>query len=177
MPKHITRDLPNKHVTLRPYIGYPSNRVKETKFNLLPITEVSYIGSEGAWHKKERSNFKKVNGKILRWGVFNRQVYCAEHPLMDDQKVLLKKGQKFVVAWTGNIINGEFRPLSLRKGLFGSNDYTHYQMLAEVVSHYSAALPAKSATNSVEFKKTKSIRISHENVFIRRELIDGQVEF
>ena len=95
MSSHTLRDLPTKHVqqaTLRPYFGYPKNAVKG-KFSFLPVTEVSYIGANGTnGHRKEHSKFERLGGETLRWGMFNRQVYCAVHPLMDGTDVLLKNG-------------------------------------------------------------------------------------
>ena len=176
MSSHTLRDLPTKHVqqaTLRPYFGYPKNAVKG-KFSFLPVTEVSYIGANGTnGHRKEHSKFERLGGETLRWGMFNRQVYCAVHPLMDGTDVLLKKGQKFIVAWSGNIIGGEFRPLSLWKGLAKNNNYTHYQIIADTVS-YSRTMPVVDEKHPEWAKSEKFSMVSHQFVFVRRELIDHQ---
>ena len=111
MSNHILRDLPKQHVkhTLRPYFGYPKNGVKETKLHFLPITDMPYISANGSNGHKKHGAFEKIGGETVRWGMFNRQVYRATHPLMEGLDVLLKKGQKFIVAWPGNISGGEFR--------------------------------------------------------------------
>lgn len=170
--QHIIRDLPKKHVALRPYLGYPKNIAKEMKFHFLPITEISYIGSNG--HKKEHGKFEKMGGETVRWGMFNRQVYCALHPLMDGAEVLLKKGQKFIVAWPGNISGGEFRPLSLWKGLAKNNNYTHYQIIADVVFS-NRTIPVVNEKHPEWATSQKYSSLSRELVFVRRELIDHQL--
>ena len=176
MSSHTIRDLPARHAqhTLRPYFGYPKNAVKG-KFRFLPITEISYIGANGTnGHRKEHGKFEKLGGETLRWGMFNRQVYRAAHPLMDGLDVLLKKDQKFIIAWRGNIVGDHFRPLSLWKGLAKSNNYTHYQLIADVVSNYRT-ISVKSDDHPEWANPKKASSISRECVFVRRELIDRQL--
>ena len=158
MASHVLRDLPKQHVqhTLRPYFGYPKNGAKSGKFRFLPLTEVSYIGANGSnGHKKEHGIFASVGGESLVWGIFRRQVYRTVHPLIDGKEVLLKKDQKFIVAWPGNGMNGGFRPLSLWKGVMGKGSYTHYHVVYPV--------------------ETSSGHTSFYSAFVRRELIDSQL--
>ncbi|MFA6489055.1 MAG: hypothetical protein WCT52_00055 [Candidatus Micrarchaeia archaeon] len=173
----MLRDLPKQHVThtLRPYFGYPKNGVKETKLHFLPITDMPYISTNGSnGHKKEHGKFEKVKDKFVQWGTFNRQVYRATHPLMDGLDVLLKKGQKFIVAWPGNIAAGEFRPLSLWKGLAKNNNYTHYQIIADVVLS-NRTIPIVNEKHPEWAVSQKYNSVSYELLFVRRELIDHQL--
>ncbi|MCX8198057.1 MAG: hypothetical protein N3F07_02595 [Candidatus Micrarchaeota archaeon] len=145
MSQHILRDLHAKRLAKSQAAGKPDQFMPNFFPSMQPLKE-SPIFAE----RKPKRWFKPFSSKIWRWGAFKCQVYLALSDMSEGQ-YKIRAGQQFIIASGATFKEGAMQPIGFWKRLLGIGNFTHYQLVVEVMEPY----PRRPSFEVMYFSKEK----------------------